>query len=175
MLKLILIALILLIIVALILAALKPNRFSVSRSINIKALPGKIFPHINSFRAWATWSPWEKIDPNCQRSYSGAESGVGAIYGWSGNKDVGEGSMEIVESVPSSKIVMNLDFIKPYEGHSTVEFLFEPQDDGTLVTQTMVGESKFFQKLICMFINMDKIIGAKYEQGLSSLKASAEK
>ena len=175
MLRLIILLLIALIVIVLIIAALKPNRFRVSRSVDIQALPEKIFPHINSFRAWATWSPWEKIDPNCQRSYSGAESGVGAIYHWSGNKDVGEGSMGIVESIPSSKIVLNLDFIKPYEGHSKVEFLLAPQNDGTLVTQTMVGESKFLQRLICMFINMDKMIGAKYEEGLASLKATAEK
>jgi uncharacterized protein YndB with AHSA1/START domain len=175
MLKLILITLVVLIAIALLMAALKPNRFRISRSVSIKAPPEKIFPLINNFHAWEAWSPWEKIDPTCKRSYSGADSGVGAIYGWSGNKDIGEGRMEITESTPSSKIVLKLDFIKPFEGHNMVKFLLEPHGDSTTVTQAMFGESKFFHKLMGMCFNMDKMVGSKYDEGLASLKAMAEK
>jgi Polyketide cyclase / dehydrase and lipid transport len=175
MLKLILIALIVLTTIVFVMAALRPNRFRISRSVVIKAPPEKIFPHINNFHAWEAWSPWEKIDPNCQRNYSGNDSGVGTIYGWSGNKDIGEGRMEITESIPSSKIVLKLDFIKPFEGHNMVEFLLEPHNDSTTVTQAMFGESKFFHKLMGLCFNMDKMVGGKYEEGLASLKAIAEK
>jgi Polyketide cyclase / dehydrase and lipid transport len=175
MLKMILIAFLVLVAVVLVMAALKPNRFRVARSVSIKAPPEKIFPHINNFHAWEAWSPWEKIDPTCKRSYSGIESGVGAIYGWSGNKDIGEGRMEIVESTQYSKIVLKLDFIKPFEAHNMVEFLLQPQGDSTAVTQAMYGASPFISKLMGMCFNMDKMVGGKYEEGLASLKAIAEK
>jgi hypothetical protein len=175
MLKLILIALIAVVAIALVMAVLKPNRFRIERSTSIKAPAEKIFPHINNFHAWEAWSPWEKIDPACKRSYSGNESGIGTIYGWSGNKDIGQGSMEIVESTQYSKIVLKLDFIKPFEAHNMVEFLLQPQGDSTTVTQAMYGASPFISKLMSMCFNMDKMVGEKYEEGLASLKAIAEK
>jgi hypothetical protein len=175
MLKIVLIALITLIAIALVIAALKPNRFRIERCTSIKALPEKIFPLINNFQAWEAWSPWEKIDPACKRSYSGNESGVGTIYGWSGNKDIGQGRMEIVESTQYSKIVLKLDFIKPFEAHNMVEFLLQPQGDSTIVTQAMYGASPFISKLMGMCFNMDKMVGKKYEEGLASLKEIAEK
>lgn len=175
MLKLILIALIAVIAIVLIMVALKPNRFRIERSTNIKASAEKIFPHINNFHAWETWSPWEKIDSTCKRSYSGNESGIGAIYGWSGNKDIGQGRMEIIESTQYSKIVLKLDFIKPFEAHNMVEFLLQPQGNSTTVTQAMYGSSPFISKLMGMCFNMDKMVGEKYEEGLASLKAIAEK
>jgi hypothetical protein len=83
--------------VVLVLAATKPNRFSVRREATVKAPAEKIFPLINDFHQWVTWSPWEHRDPALKRSYSGAESGKGAVYGWEGNKNVGSGRMEILE------------------------------------------------------------------------------
>lgn len=175
MLKLTLIVLILLVIIALILAALKPNRFRIERSTSINAPPEKIFPLINNFHAWEAWSPWEKIDLNCKRSYSGAESGIGTIYGWSGNKDIGQRRMEIVESTQYSKILLKLDFIKPFEAHNMVEFLLQPQGDSTTVTQAMYGASSFISKLMGMCFNMDKMLGDKYVEGLATIKAITEK
>lgn len=175
MLKLILFAIILLVIIALILAVLKPNRFRIERSINIKAPPEKLFPYINNFHAWEAWSPWGKVDPTCKRTYSGSESGIGAIYGWSGNKDIGQGRMEMIESTPSSKIVLKIDFIKPFKAHNIVEFTLQPQDDSTTITQAMYGANSFISKLMGMCFNMDKMVGDKYLEGLATLKAIAEK
>lgn len=171
------IAIILLVIIAsiLIYAATKPDTFRVERSISIKASPEKIFPFINDFHHWKSWSPWEKIDPAVINTHSGAESGVGAAYAWSGNNEVGQGRMEIVESVPSSKIVMKIDFIKPFEGHNTVEFTLVPQGDTTIVTQAMYGASPYISKLMSLFFSLDKMVGTKYEEGLATLKTLAEK
>ena len=99
------------IIMALILAAAKPDSFRIERSINIKALPEKIFPLIIDFHHMNTWSAWEKIDPAMKRSFSGAESGKGAMYAWDGNKEIGQGSMEILEATASSKVLIKIDFI----------------------------------------------------------------
>src|SRR3981081_1309940 len=87
----------------LILAATKPPTFSVRRATAIKAPPGKIFPLINDFHQWGSWSPYEHKAPAMKRSYSGAESGKGAVYAWDGNKTVGSGHIEILETqVPTT-------------------------------------------------------------------------
>src|SRR5262249_45288078 len=114
-------------------AATKPDTFSIQRAASIKAPPEKIFPLINDFHNWASWSPWEKLDPALKRTYSGAASGQGAIYEWEGNKKVGKGRMEIVESSPPSRVAIKLDFLKPFEAHNTAEFALIHQSDSTNV------------------------------------------
>lgn len=160
--------------VVLVYAAFKPAAFRVERSANFKAVPEKIFPLINDFHQWEAWSPWEKIDPNIQRKYSGAASGVGAIYEWNGNSEIGQGRMEIIESMPD-KVVLKLDFIKPMEGHNTVEFTLKQQGDESVVSQVMHGPSPYLSRLMTVFFSMDKMIGTKFEEGLANLKTLAEK
>ncbi|HEV1993956.1 MAG TPA: SRPBCC family protein [Candidatus Acidoferrum sp.] len=99
-----------------------PDDFRVQRTTSIKAPPEKIFPLINDLHRWGSWSPWEKMDPEMKRTYSGAAPGKGAAYAWQGNRKVGEGRMEIVDTSPPSKITIKLNFIKPFEGHNTAEF-----------------------------------------------------
>ena len=113
--------------IVLILAATKPATFSVRRAISIKAPAEKIFPLINDFHQWKSWSPYENKDPAMKRSYSGAASGKGAVYGWEGNKNVGSGRMEILEASAPAKIVIKLDFFTPFEGHNTAEFTMLPR------------------------------------------------
>ncbi|EHR69592.1 hypothetical protein BurJ1DRAFT_0711 [Burkholderiales bacterium JOSHI_001] len=161
--------------VVLIYAATRPDSFRIERSITIQAAPEKVFALINDFKHWEPWSPWEKIDPQLKRSYSGAAEGVGAVYEWQGNKDVGHGRMAITGSVPSSKISIQLDFITPFEAHNTVEFTLAPEGAGTRVTQAMFGPSPFISKLMGLVFSMEKMVGGKYEEGLASLKALAEK
>ena len=171
------IAIILAVLIAgiLIFAATRPDTFRIERSTTINAPPEKIYPNINGFHPWEAWSPWEKIDPAVKRSYSGADSGKGAVYAWQGNKDIGQGRMEIVESTPSSNVVIKIDFIKPFEAHNTIEFTLERQGDGAKVTQAMYGPSPFVSKLMGLFCSMDKMVGQKFEEGLASLKVIAEK
>jgi len=159
----------------LIYAATRPDTFRIERSTSIKTPPEKIFPLINGFHQWESWSPWEKIDPAVKRSYSGADSGKGAVYAWQGNKDVGRGRMEIVESTPSSNVVIKIDFIQPFEAHNTIEFTLERQGDAAKVTQAMYGPSPFVSRLVGLFCSMDKMVGQKFEEGLASMKAIAEK
>jgi uncharacterized protein YndB with AHSA1/START domain len=163
--------------VVLILAVMKPDTFQVRRSIAINAPPERIFPLISDFRAWAAWSPWEKKDPNLKRTFSGAESGVGAVYAWEGDKNVGTGSMRIVEADAPGKVGLKLDFIKPFEAHNDVVFALQPQAAGaaTNVTWTMTGPVPFFAKIIHVFFNMDRMVGGDFEAGLAALKAQAER
>ena len=161
--------------VVLILAAAKPDTFSVQRGIAMKAPPEKIFSLINDFHQWGKWSPWENRDPAMTRSFSGAESGQGAVYAWEGNKNVGSGRMEILDAATPSKIIIKLDFLKPFEAHNTAEFTMLPQGDATSVNWVMHGPAPFLSKMMQVFMNMDKMIGKDFEAGLANLKGLAEK
>src|ERR1700681_3980714 len=163
-----------LIAIVLILAATKPNSFSVQRATTVKAPPERIFPLINDFHQWGTWSPYENKDPAMKRSYSGAASGKGAVYAWDGNKNVGSGRMEILETSAPAKIVIKLDFFKPFEGHNTAEFTILPQGDATDVRWVMHGPAPFISRLMQVFMNIDRMIGKDFETGLANLKRLTE-
>src|SRR6195256_2663894 len=161
--------------IVLILAATKPDTFSVQRATTVKAPPEKIFSLINDFHQWGLWSPYENKDPAMKRSYSGAASGKGAVYGWEGNKNVGSGRMEILDTSAPAKIVIQLDFFTPFEGHNTAEFTMLPQGDATKLTWLMHGPSSFMSKVMQVFINLGKMIGKDFEIGLANLKRLTEK
>ena len=156
-------------------AATKPDTFRVQRAASIKAPPEKIFALLNDFQRWDTWSPWEKKDPAMKRTFSAASSGKGAQYAWEGNREVGQGRMEIAESVPPSKVAIKLDFVKPFEAHNTVEFTLELKGDATNVTWTMLGNMPYVAKIVHVFLDMDKLVGKDFETGLANLKTLAEK
>jgi len=156
-------------------AAIKPDTFLVQRATSIKAPPEKIFPLINDFHAWAAWSPYEKRDPAMKRTFSGPEAGEGAIYEWDGNAEVGKGRMEITKASPPSKVVIKLDFMKPFEGRNTAEFTIDPSASGANVTWAMTGRAAFMVKLLQVFMDFDKTAGKDFETGLANLKAAAER
>jgi Polyketide cyclase / dehydrase and lipid transport len=160
--------------IVLILAAAKPDTFSVQRATTVKAPAEKILPLVNDFHQWGTWSPYEARDPAMKRSYSGAASGKGAVYGWDGNKNVGSGRMEILEASAPAKIVIKLDFFKPFEGHNTAEFTILPQGNATDVTWVMHGPASFMSRLMQVFMNIDRMIGKDFEIGLADLKRLTE-
>ena len=156
-------------------AATRPDTFSVQRAASIKAPPEKIFPLIDDFHRWTVWSPWEKLDPDMKRTFSGSAAGKGAAYAWQGNSKVGEGRMEILDDPAPSKIVIKLDFIKPFEGHNITEFTLTPQGENTQVVWVMHGPAPFVSKLMGVFVSMDSMIGKDFETGLSNMKSAAEK
>ncbi len=156
-------------------AAMQPDDFRIARSTAIKAPPEKIYPLMSDFRRSAEWSPYEKKDPNMKRSFSGAASGKGAIYSFDGNSDVGTGRLEITDATPPSKVVLRLDMVKPFEGSNIIEYSILPKGDGSEVIWSMHGQQPLLAKAICLFFNMDKMVGADFEQGLASLKSVAEK
>ena len=156
-------------------AATRPGTLHVQRSATIKASPDKIFPLINDFHNWTTWSPYEKRDPAMKRAYSGAPRGNGAVYEWEGNSDVGQGRMEITNATPSSNVTIKLDFMKPLEGHDIAMFALEPKGDTTEVTWSMDGPTPYIGKVIGVFLNMDQMIGSDFAAGLANLKTVAEK
>ena len=161
--------------ILLILAATKPDTFTVQRATTVKAPPERIFPLINDFHQWGTWSPYETKDPAMKRTFSGAANGNGAVYAWQGNKNVGSGRMEILDSSVPSKIVIKLDFLAPFEGHNTAEFTMLPQGDVTNVSWLMRGPVPFMAKIMHVLMNIDHMVGKDFEIGLANLKRLTEK
>lgn len=155
-------------------AATKPDTFRIERAASINAAPETIFSHLNDFRSWGNWSPWEKLDPALQRTFSGAAVGVGAVYEWKGNSEVGAGRMEILESSPSSKLNLKLNFTEPFEAENMTEFTLTPEGEATKITWAMQGANPFLGKLMSIFFDMDEMAGKDFETGLANLKAVAE-
>jgi hypothetical protein len=171
------IALVVVVLVAgiLLFATTRPDSFRVQRTTSIKAPPEKIFPLINDLQRFGTWNPFAKKDPGIKERYSGPASGKGAVCTFDGNKDVGKGSLEITDSTPPTKVAMQLRMSEPMQANNQIEFTLEPKGDVTNVTWAMHGEVPYLGKLITLFFNMDRMIGADFETGLASLKSVAEK
>jgi hypothetical protein len=174
MLKKILIALAVIVIVFVVIVALQPSDFRVARTAAISVPPPAVFAQVNDFHKWEAWSPWAKLDPAAKNSFEGPSAGIGAIFKWSGNNEVGEGSMTITESRPSDLIKIKLDFTKPFEATNTTEFTFKPEGNQTMVTWSMFGTNNFIAKAFCLFNSMDKMIGGQFEKGLAQMKTVAE-
>jgi hypothetical protein len=173
--EIVIMAVVVLIAAVLIFAATKPDSFGVRRATSIGAAPDKIFPLINDFKHWGSWSPYEKKDPAMKRAFSGAASGKGAVYEWDGNNQVGKGRIEIIDVTPPSRVTIKLDLIKPMEGQNIVDFTLELQGGATQLTWAMRGSCAYMAKLMGLVLNMDKMIGRDFEIGLANLKTLAEK
>lgn len=156
--------------------AMQPAAYSVSRSITIAASPEAIFPRVNNLRAWNAWSPWAKKDPAAKQSYDGPENGEGARFHWSGNREVGAGTMTIVESKPNAHVRLKLNFTEPMAGHSDVMLSLSPAGSGSTVTWNIQGEQGFIARaiMLAMGVRLEQMIGDDYEKGLASLKALVE-
>ncbi|MEX0837926.1 MAG: SRPBCC family protein [Parvibaculum sp.] len=162
------------VVVLLVYAATKPGTFRVERSILIDAPPGDIYAEIEDFRRWRAWSPYEDRDPNLERSYSGAEKGVGAQYAWQGDSNVGSGRMEIRDAVPASEIVIALDFLEPMEAHNMAFFTMTPEAGATRLAWVMEGPSNLMFNVMGIFVDMDAMIGTDFEAGLAKMKSNLE-
>ncbi|MEH0194803.1 SRPBCC family protein [Caulobacter sp. CCNWLY153] len=154
-------------------AALRPPVFRVERSVLVNAPPEAVLVHVSDFKAWRAWSPYETLDADLQRTYGGAERGVGATYAWAGKK-AGAGRMRIA-SATSREVAIALDFEKPFRASNTAAFTAEPVGDSTRVTWVMSGPAPYVSRLMGLVFNMDKMIGRDFETGLSNLKSVVER
>ena len=174
----VLLAIVIAVVALLAVANSRPDKFRLERSIRIAAPILQVAEQIDDFRQWSQWSPWEHIDPTLQRTFSGADAGVGAVYEWTGTGKAGAGRMEITEMRTGSEggvITIKLDFFKPWKASNTAEFLMKPTTDaGTELTWAMFGPSPFMSKLMGVFMDFDKMVGKDFEAGLVALKRNAE-
>jgi uncharacterized protein YndB with AHSA1/START domain len=154
--------------------SMQPVDFKLSRSTTIAAPPAAVFAEVNDLHRWNAWSPWAKMDPNMKMTFDGPAAGEGSSQSWTGNAKVGAGKMTITRSEAPSLVLLKLEFFKPFKATNQTEFTFKPEGQGTVVSWTMSGKNNFMAKAIHLVMNMDKVVGPQFEQGLTQLKATAE-
>ena len=170
----ILIALAMIGVVLVIVVATRPSEFRVARTVTIAAPAPAVFAQVNDFHKWEAWNPWAKLDPAMKQTYEGAPAGIGAIYTWAGNHEVGEGRMTLTESRPNDLIRIRLEFLKPFKATNVGEFTFRPEGNQTAVTWNMTGQNNFMAKALHLFMNMDRMVGGQFEKGLAQMKSVVE-
>jgi hypothetical protein len=159
----------------LIIALFVPKDFTYERSIVINAPKDIIMPQVTSLKKSNAWSPWMEKDPNLKISYEGADGEVGSKSSWKGNDEVGEGNQEITSITPN-RVETKLNFVKPFESTSmSYTQLDEQGAAATKVTWGFKGSNPYPFNAICLFMDMDAMIGKDFEKGLSRLKAVCEK
>jgi carbon monoxide dehydrogenase subunit G len=157
-------------------AATRPPRLKIERSIVIAAPAAKIYGLVNDFHNWKQWAPGDKDDPTSNRTYSGAEAGVGAVSSWRGNGNTNSARMEITEAAPDARVVVTVDFAAPFVARNVNTYTFEAAaGGGTRVTWDFDGQNVFMMKVMGVFVNMDKVMGKHFEDGLANLKVAAER
>lgn len=149
------------------------GEFEVERETNISASRAAVYALLSDFHRWREWSPWEDLDPELSRTYSGPDAGAGAVYEWSGNRKAGAGRMEITDAVEPSKVQIALQFLKPFKSSNTTTFELVERDGDTHVTWRMVGPKTFMTRVMGIFTSMDKVVGKDFEKGLDRLKLAA--
>jgi uncharacterized protein YndB with AHSA1/START domain len=168
------VALALIVVILVIVVWTRPSEFRVARSATIAAPPNAVFAQVNAFHNWPAWNPWATLDPAMKETYEGPTAGPGAVYTWAGNNNVGTGRMTLVESRPSERIRITLEFFRPFAATNTAEVTFRPEGNGTLVTWTMSGRNTFMAKAMCLVVNMDRMVGGQFEKGLAQMKSVVE-
>jgi hypothetical protein len=151
------------------------DTYTVVRSTTMEAPPERIYDQIADFRNWRNWSPWEEVDPQLRRTYSGSSTGTGAVYNWAGNRRAGQGRMQISEAVEPSEVRIDLQFEKPWKSNNNTVFTLEPAGSVVRVTWSMTGRKTLMTKVMGVFKSMEDFIGPDFERGLATLKSVAEK
>ena len=150
------------------------DTYAVTRTTTVAAPAEALYARLVDFHRWPEWSPWEGLDPALTRSYTGPESGVGAGYAWSGNRKAGRGRMSIADVTAPSRVAVDVMFEKPFPSSSSSVFTLAPEGTGTRVTWTMTGRKSLINRVMGIFVSMDKLIGPDFERGLAQLKSVAE-
>jgi len=149
--------------------------YTVERSTTIDAPPARIYAQVANFHRWRAWSPWEGLDPDLRRTYTGPDTGSGATYAWAGNRKAGEGRMEITEASEPTRVSIDLQFLKPFKARNETVFDIRPEGSGARVTWAMTGRRTLVTKIMGVFKSMDAMVGPDFERGLASLKATVER
>lgn len=165
--------LVLVVVAFLALVATRPAEFRIERSATIAAPADVVFAQLNDLHRWRLWEPFEREDPGMRLTYGGAPAGVGASYHFVGPK-LGEGRMTVTESAPNERVAVRAEFIKPMAATNRIEFTLRPVPEGVLVTWAMSGRNSFLAKAFSVFVDMDEMVGGKFEQGLVDLKRVSE-
>jgi len=161
--------------VFLIYVALQPSRSVISREVSINATPAKVFPFLTTRTVANSWNPFLKRDTTAKITFEGPETGVGSATIWEGGKELGEGRATVTEIVPYEKVTVRLEYKKPFVMTQEAYYLLRQEGAQTIVTWKVEGDSPFWIRAICVFINMEKQVGDSFSAGLAELKTKVEK
>ncbi|MGC5249084.1 SRPBCC family protein [Gordonia sp. DT219] len=150
------------------------DTYTVTRRTTIAAPAAHIHARVVDLHRWVDWSPWEGVDPDLTRTYTGPEQGVGAQYAWSGNRKAGVGRMEIIEDTAPSHVAVRVDFEKPMKSSSVSTFDIAEDGDSSEVTWTMTGQHSLFSRVAAPLGFFDKLLGKDFAKGLAALKTVSE-
>lgn len=154
--------------------AMQPSDILISREIVVNATPDVIFPLINNSQRSTEWMPWKDTDPQAVMTFSGPAEGIGSTSSWDSPGQMGSGKAEVVESIPNQKVTTALTYTKPMEMTQTAEVSLLPSGAGTLVKWSVSGKNSFGGRIMCFFMDMDKVVGKQFEKGLKKLKGIVE-
>jgi hypothetical protein len=154
--------------------ATRPSDYVISREITINAPADVIFPYVNDSKKMDSWNPWSELDPDAKMTFTGPDAGVGATTSWEAGKKLGTGSCTIVESVPFTLVKSKLAYTKPRVMTQDAEISLRKEGNQTVVRWSVSGKNDFLSRAVCVFMNMDKMVGGIFENGLSKLKATVE-
>lgn len=155
--------------------AVQSSDFNVSKTIVINAKVSDVFAHVNDFHKWNAWSPWARIDPAAKNNIEGMESGIGSVFKWSStNKEMGEGEMRIVTSVPDKLVKIDLKMTKPVVNTSVVQFILKEEGGLTHVTWAMQAKKGFVAKARGLIFDCEKLVGEQFDLGLNNMKKVVE-
>ena len=154
-------------------AATRPNTYKVERSLKINTPPEKIFPYLISFKKGLEWSAWDRTEENVKRTFTGPESGIGAVYEFEGKKS-GHGKLSFKNIVPNEEVKIDLTFYKPMQGSNDVTYSLKRDGDATVMKYHMTGPAPIIARIIWLFSDMDKFMGDKFNQSMQNLKTIVE-
>lgn len=177
-----------LVVAAVVYAIRRPFRFSIERSIEIRAPRDRVLSLINNLRAWSGWAEQAGA---ATADFSGAESGKGAVMDWDGGVKRGRGRIEIIESGPSRVLVRLVtqstavsdtdndqlfpETAAPARSVAGYEFLLEPRISSTQLTWKFSAESNGLMGVLGRVMSFERLAGDMLERQLARLKALAER
>lgn len=150
--------------------------------VQIAAPASVVFEEINNFRTYNAWSVMNNLDSTTVLTYEGSPTGLGAKRTWYNEAPkVWNGSMEIVESVPHTSIVIELmvdsnrdgDNYNDLKTPAIIRYQLSEKDGVTDVLRSIsFTELEGINKLRGTFINY--MIGDSFRKGLVALKERIE-
>ncbi len=172
--KIILYVVIVLIVIGAILTFVAPTHVKIERSIIINSSKEEVFKNLRYYSNRAKWSPWLEKDPQVKTSIEGTDGEVGAIYKWEGNKDVGKGLQTIMRIEDMQKIEDKLQFLEPFKSEADAYLQMGDSAGMVKVSWGFISESPRPFNIFNLFMDMDKMVGPDFQNGLSKLKMLCE-
>jgi uncharacterized membrane protein len=137
--------------------------YQVERETIIEKPKDEVFAYLKSLKNQNEWSVWSQMDPNMKNEYTGIDGTVGFISKWKGNITAGE------------RIDNELRFMKPWKSSSEAYFITEAiSESSTKVKWGLKGNMPYPMNAMSIIMNMDKMLGKDFQQGLENLKKKLE-